>query len=288
MSANTDSTLHLSLAGMNVQVRWCGVFPHINVHARFGAYLVSPATPDLALDLTVDPDYRPEHPPRAVYPSPEVSVLPDGRIELVRTSERVTWDPVGHTAVARARPSSATLQPVEDPTPMDTPLRELLACALPARQGLLLHASGYGDARGAVVFAAVSGGGKTTTARKLPPDGVLSDDQVAVRRLGDRWMAFALPFVGEYRRATRPYQGPLRALVLLEKSTTGLRLARVPAPEATARALAHTVRFARGGDAGPLLALAADLCRQVPVWSLALGLEEPVVPTLDALLGGSG
>jgi hypothetical protein len=245
-----------------------------------------PATePWASVAITVEPRFRPPRTPSAAYPSPEVVTLPDGRVEFLRASEQVLYDPRTREATVTARPPIQGLAPVEDPTALDTPLRELLAWELPARDGLLLHASGYGDARGAVVFAAVSGGGKTTTARKLPPDRVLSDDQVALRRGGDGWCAYALPFVGEYRRATRPYRGPLRALVLLGRGA-GATLRPVAAPEATARVLAHTVRFARGGDASAVLSLAADLCRSVPVWHLAVGLDAPVDGVLDELLGG--
>ena len=75
----------------------------------------------------------------------------------------------------------------------------------------------------------------------------------------------------------------LRAVVLLDKAPS-LTLTPVAAGEALARVLRCTVRFARGGDASPLLHLAGDLAAAVPVRRLALAKDDPIDGVLEALL----
>jgi len=123
----------------------------------------------------------------------------------------------------------------------------------------------------------------TTTARKLPHENVLSDDQVALRRIEGAWTAWALPFVGEYRRATVPRVAPLRAVVLLAKGE-GATLTRVHPAAAIAPVMRCAVNFAPGPHGAALLDLAADLATRVPVHRLTLDRDAPVTPALDALL----
>jgi len=115
---------------------------------------------------------------------------------------------------------------------------------------------------------------------------VLSDDQVALRRIDGAWIARALPFVGEYRRATAPHGGPLRALALLAKGDS-LSLRPVSAAEAIGPLLRCAVSFAPGPHAAAMLDLAADLAARVPVVRLTLARDTPMDACLDALLGGS-
>ncbi|MBK6533376.1 MAG: hypothetical protein IPF99_28455 [Deltaproteobacteria bacterium] len=170
-----------------------------------------------------------------------------------------------HHATAVVRPTLVTDDPMDDITPIDTPLRLQLASELPGHQGAMVHACGYADDRGSVLFIARSGGGKTTTARKLPDAHVLSDDLVAVRRTADGWDAHALPFVGEWRRPTVPRRGRLRALVFLRKSDD-LSVSVCPPSVAFPDMLQAMVWFAKGDPAAAaLLDHAHDLIRAVPV-----------------------
>lgn len=280
--------LQLSLAGIGVRGTLDFDCRKEHLLARFGAFQTE-SLPDDTVDVRVRTaaDFAPAHPPRVSYPSSDASIDVDGSVVFRRSSEEVRFWPEARRVEVRARPSGAQLLPVEDPTPLDTPLRLLLSHQLPRRDGMLLHASGYGDARGAVLFAAVSGGGKTTTARKLPPAHVLSDDQIALRREGGEWFAYALPFVGEYRRATVPRRCPLRAIVLLAKGPHP-RIERTPRPIALARLLGCTVYFLR---ADPIVTTLFDRCAElterVAVYTLTLDRETPVMPWVEELLGAA-
>src|SRR5690606_12432958 len=145
---------------------------------------------------------------------------------------------------------------------VENALRMVLATELVSAGGLLLHASGWADRERAVVFPAVSGGGKTTTAFKLPDDQVLSDDQVALRD-GDAW---SLPFVGEWGRRTAPRHAPLRAIALLGKAETP-RLTRLPEARALVRLLGCVVSF-DPAQAQAAFALAEQWVKAVPVYEL--------------------
>lgn len=275
--------IELQVAGVGFRARVEGSCDPASVEARFGAYRAASGDDAIDLRVRVIEGWRPPRPPALPYPGAEGAEGADGSVYFFRETDALTWWPRERRAEGERVAWETKLVGATDVTPLDTPLRLLLSHALPARDGLLVHASGYGDARGAVVFMAPTRGGKTTTTRKLPHDHVLSDDQVALRREGGVWWAYALPFVGEYARATTPRRARLRAVVLLEKAPT-LSLTPVPPGEALARVLRCTVRFVRGGDAGPLLGLAGDLVEAIPVRRLALAKDDPIDGVLEALL----
>ncbi|MFO0606545.1 MAG: hypothetical protein U0324_25460 [Polyangiales bacterium] len=275
--------IELSVAGVAFRASIDGPCAPDHVEARFGAYR-APAGPDaIELRVRLVDGWRPPRPPSVPYPGAEGTLRDDGSVYFLRETDALLWRPDARRAEGERVGGLSTRPAVVDATPLDTPLRLILSHELPARGGLLVHAAGYGDPRGAVVFMAATGGGKTTTTRKLPHDRVLSDDQVALRREEGTWWAYALPFVGEYARATAPQRRPLRAIALLEKAPS-LSLTRVAPGEALARVLRCTVRFVRGGDASALLSLAADLTAATPVWRLALAKDDPVDGALEALL----
>lgn len=276
---------NLSIAGIPVDVTAEGSVKLDHVEARFGAFARCPWVDDLPpwrLTARATDGWAPPRPVLAPLPGADVRWLEDGRVELLRAYDLTTMDLAARRVHSEGKTSVATV-PVVDPTVLDTPLRYIASLGLPPHDGLLMHASGYADDRGAALFLAVSGGGKTTTARKLPHAHVLSDDQVALRRVAGAWTAYALPFVGEYRRATVPRRGPLRALVLLAQGSEA-RLSRLPPSAVIAPILRCVVNFAPGAHAARLLDLAADLAATVPVMRLTLERSTPMEPILDALL----
>lgn len=278
--------LTLSLAGVPVAVRLEGAVNPLHVEARFGAYEVRDAPRDAwSLDVTVEPGWRPARDPVTEYPGVDVARGDDGAVVFTRATDETRVDPSSKRVTVRARPPRAALDPIEAVTAIDTPLRLWLSYVLPRLDGVLVHASGYGDDRGAVIFPAVSGGGKTTLARKLPHEHVLSDDLVALRREDGRWFAHATPFVGEYRRATRPRRCPLRAIASPEKSdVTSLEPMR--APVALARLARCAVYFVRGDGVGArVLDHVASALDAAPAYRLRITRDAPAMPVVDQLLG---
>lgn len=275
--------IELSVAGVPFRASVDGPCVPANIEARFGAYRAPVGDDAIELRVRVIAGWRPPHTPSVAYPGAEGTLRDDGSVFFLRETDALTWRPAARRADGERVESASQRPALIDATALDTPLRLILSHELPARDGLLVHAAGYGDARGAVVFMAPTQGGKTTTTRKLPEAHVLSDDQVALRREGGRWWAYALPFVGEYAKATTPRRCPLRAIVLLEKAPS-LTLDRVRGGAALARVMRCTVRFARGGDGAALLGLVGDLTAATPVYRLALAKDDPVGPTLEGLL----
>lgn len=278
--------MRLDLAGLRVRLRLDGPHNPGHLRVRFGQYApaVDDGADDLRLDVTVDPAWAPPHPVRNRYPGVDFTRDADGTLRFVRPDGETLVHLGRHRASATMRPTLVTDDPMEDITPVDTPLRLLLASELPAHGGAMVHASGYADDRGAVLFVARSGGGKTTTARKLPDAHVLSDDLVAVRRTPAGWDACSLPFVGEWRRPTVPRRAPLRALVFLRKADA-LAVGPCPASVAFPDLLQAMVWFAKGDPAAAaLLDHAHALAAAVPCVTLALPREQPVLPLLDRWL----
>lgn len=280
--------IELNLAGVPFDVRVEGACSHDNIEARFGAYRRVPGrftdrSPRATLRVETIEGWRPPREPVAPFPGADAEVHADGSVRFLRSTDLIDWDPRSREATAQCLDGKQSLPPLIDATPIDTPLRLVLSHDLPTQGGLLVHASGYADDRGAVAFLAPTRGGKTTTSRKLPGDHVLSDDQVALRSIDGAWRAFALPFVGEYARATVPREAPLKALVLLGKSEVA-SMERVSEARALARVMGCVVRFVRGRGGAELLSLAADLVAKTPVYALSLSRDEPVMPFVERLL----
>jgi len=275
--------IELSVAGVPFRASVDGPCVPANIEARFGAYRAPVGDDAIELRVRVIAGWRPPHAPSVAYPGAEGTLRDDGSVYFLRETDALTWRPAARRAEGERVESASRRPALVDATALDTPLRLILSHELPARDGLLVHAAGYGEGRGAVVFMAPTQGGKTTTTRKLPEAHVLSDDQVALRREGGQWWAYALPFVGEYAKATTPRRCPLRAIVLLEKAPA-LTLDRVHGGAALARVMRCTVRFVRGGDGAALLGLVGDLTAATPVYRLALTKDDPVGPVIEGLL----
>jgi hypothetical protein len=269
----------LDLAGLGIDVRARGVGA-ARMLARVGNFVArSPRRePDVTLDVDVDARHASiGQPPDTHYPGCVGRFEPDGVITYQRSGLRMRFDPVGRSARAEACPTSDALALGVDPTPIDAPLRLLASYLLVERGGFLLHSSGYGDDRGAVVFAGVSGSGKTTTARKIAFDNVLSDDQVAVRCVDGAWRAHALPFVGEYARQPRARVATVRRVLLLRHGAAGARVRPLHRAVAVTRLLACVPWFVPNAPvARALLPLVTDVANAASVAELELGRDEPV------------
>jgi serine kinase of HPr protein (carbohydrate metabolism regulator) len=71
---------------------------------------------------------------------------------------------------------------------------------LAGNQGFIIHAAGVQIGGSGYIFPGKSGAGKSTLTRQFagrPGTGLLSDDRVAVRRIGGCFHAFGTPWPGE-------------------------------------------------------------------------------------------
>jgi hypothetical protein len=277
----------LNLAGTTFHITVDAPVKPENIDVRFGAYTHQPGqrvwSPSASLHVETVSGWVPPQQPLVEYPGADSKILANKTVHFFRQFDELLWDPGERHGIARRPPYPRRPGPMVDATEIDTPLRLILSHDLPLHGGLLMHGAGYGDERGAVVFLAPTRGGKTTTSRKLPEPHVLSDDQIAVRRVNDTWFAYALPFVGDYAKATVPREVALRAVVLLGKAET-ISLKRIEPARALASVANCTVRFVRNSDANPLLDLCLSLVTAVPVYRLALSKSDPVMPMVERLL----
>lgn len=275
----------IELAGVRFAVECDGIAAD-RLDQRFGHFFADPAgAADVMLTVVAADVHRSiEQPASSEYPACEVIVTSTGAISYQRNGFRMQFDPSSKVATAIASPSPKDLPIDDDPTPLDTPLRLLLSYLLVQRDGFLIHASGFGDRRGAVIFAGVSGAGKTTSARKFPYENVLSDDQVAVRRIGARWMAFSLPFVGEYRRAPLRQETPLKRIFLLRKGGADAQVRSIHRAVATARLLACVPWFVRTATPPQLLSLVADVACNVAIADLEVARDAPLCGLIEQVL----
>lgn len=243
------------------------------VEARFGLYRCQPAPDAFRLEISHEPSRRIDQPAGIAFPG-ALGMRQGSVLRFTRRDEILTVDPAQRTAEALfGRPPGDSGSFADQMTSLDAPLRILLGLLLPGRSGLLVHAAGFGDDQRALVFPAMSGGGKTTTARKMAAPNVLSDDQVALVRAEGRWHAYALPFVGVLGRPTVPRRAPLAALAFLGKAGTLARRPLRPAAAAS-RLLGCVVRHAPG-PADDVIDLAARLALEVSCFELDVAIETP-------------
>lgn len=148
-----------------------------------------------------------------------------------------------------------------DPSPFETFLTAIYASRLLSEGGFFLHAAAIVGAEGAHVFFGPSGSGKTTVA-ELVGQGVITDEIAAIRRDGDRYRVFGVPWRG--RRLTAPLAGLFR--LRKAPATSFARLS----PVETVRQLLSSVFFSRAdlSEVGRFLEIAGDLAKKVPGYEM--------------------
>jgi len=105
-----------------------------------------------------------------------------------------------------------------NPYSLDAVMRIMHSLVLAEEGGFLLHAASAVRNGRAFVFAGVSGAGKTTMSRLVPPDATLLTDEISyIRRSRNAYYAHGTPFTGELNRAGANVKAPLATLYFLEK-----------------------------------------------------------------------
>jgi hypothetical protein len=122
--------------------------------------------------------------------------------------------------------------------PFEYPLDELLMVNFLSRgRGVILHASGVGDAGQGLLFVGVSGAGKSTLAElwsKMPVT-LLSDDRIIVRRKEGRLRMYGTPWHGD-ALISSPDSTPVERIYFIQHAPKNYVEELTPA-DATARLL---------------------------------------------------
>ncbi len=173
----------------------------------------------------------------------------------------ITIEGAGFTGVFDEQSGEGWIVQPPDPSPLETFLTAIYANRLLGHGGFLLHAAAIVAPEGARVFFGPSGSGKTTVT-ELVGAHVVSDEIVAIRRMGDRYRVSGVPWRGQSTSAD------LAALFRLRQSRD-VSFARL-SPVATVRQLLPSVFFART-DATELerfLEVGDALARAVPAYEM--------------------
>ena len=155
-------------------------------------------------------------------------------------------------------------------------VRIALSLALPRHGALMMHASAVEHAGHALVFTGVSGAGKSTISSLLDhaPARKIGDEIIVLHRVGTgvdaRWHVFIPPYLTPFDRTGIEHgtSAPLDGIHVLVQAP---RHARTPmTPTAALRELLRhvLVYVAEPRTAEHVLALVADLTRQVPTYRL--------------------
>ena len=169
---------------------------------------------------------------------------------------------------------------------LDYPLDELLFQHRLVQGGAIeVHACGVVVKGRLVLFAGVSGAGKSTTARLWqhfrPRTPILSDDRIVLRRAGRGFRGYGTPWHGDGGFA-RNRSAPLGTIIFLTQAPRTRLEALAPAP-AAARLLARS--FPPPWDAAGM-ARALDTCARVATRVPAYALDfTPDRSAVEAVLG---
>jgi hypothetical protein len=152
-----------------------------------------------------------------------------------------------------------------DPSPLETFLTAICAGYLLKKDGFLLHAAAITADEEAYVFFGPSGSGKTTVA-ELIGRGVITDEMVAIRRDGERYRVFAVPWRGQ--RLDASLAPPLAGLFRLRQAPkTAFTLL---SPTAAVRQLLPSVFFPRAdaSEVSRFLEIGGELVTQVSCYEM--------------------
>jgi hypothetical protein len=271
---------HLQIAGLRAWVRVDDADLLERASASWASYTpVGDAEPDVVVEIQTDSAFLGAAPART-EPGYDARALGDGITEYTRRNSR------GQIRTSNGQVRARFLgQPLIGV--VEGAVRLAFAEALPARGGLLLHASSMAFGERGLVCMGVSGAGKSTLARlagaSATPPQALGDELAVVRRVGAAgFSVFATPFFGTNAPVPAGH-APLVGLVFPEQASR--HQARLLArPEALRRLLRNVIFY---GVAAPrvaaVLGVAAHLVAAVPAHALEFARDIGVAAVLREL-----
>ena len=221
------------------------------VVGRYAGFIDAAKPPDyeFAIDLAAGPD---------AVAGADLRVFRNGRRwHIGRGDFSAQWDPV--TRRGRIRQSA-------NPYSIDAVLRIVHTLVLAREGGFLMHAASAIRDGKAVVFAGISGAGKTTLSRLAPSDATLLTDEISyVRRGADGYDAYGTPFAGELAKAGENLSAPLGAVYLLAQGRQN-RIETLGEAEAVRGLMRNILFFAEDAElVRAVFRSAIELVERVPV-----------------------
>lgn len=174
------------------------------------------------------------------------------------------------------------------PNPLLYPLDQLLLIhVLASRNGFIVHGTGVRRGDEVLVFAGVSGAGKTTIAGLLDTNEdleILSDDRMVIRRQDVCWMAYGTPWPGAGGYALND-AGTLKAVCFLKQGRTN-RLTQLEYREMFERMMPVTsVPWYDGESMAGIMSTIESLIMEIAGYDLVFRADGSVVDTVESFLG---
>lgn len=222
-------SLVIEIGGMPVRIHTTDPDFLEMLQARYTGFVRDSEHPEIEFDVELDkPGFNGGDAPVEVH-------LRHGRWSLQRGDFLAEWEPASRHGWIRQ---------TANPYSIDAVLRIVHSLVLAREGGFLLHsASAIRNGR-AFLFAGVSGAGKTTISRLVPPDATLLTDEISyVCRRNDGYFAHGTPFTGELARLGENVSAPIAALYLLAQGPEN-RIDPVSPADAARSLLANILFFA--------------------------------------------
>ncbi len=260
MALSETDVLTVRIAGLTVTLDLVGCDDpaRARIFERYKNFLVpmQSAAPTIRIRVEQGPDYLP-------FPSSrewQIRTTSDkGHIEFESHFEKGWVD-------YSAGEGALVMRERGDP---ENFLRVLFAWLCLDQQGLLIHASGVISQGKGYVFMGASGSGKTTAARLSLHRTVLSDDMVIVKKEGERFYLYGVPFQGDFPEAQRTNaSAELHRIFALAKDSDHF-VSPLGVAEAVAR-LTACVPFvmSQPANAQKVIHICEELGKQVPIREL--------------------
>ncbi|MGA8104272.1 MAG: hypothetical protein WB869_19075, partial [Candidatus Acidiferrales bacterium] len=241
----------IEIGGLPVRLRVADPEFIALLRKRYAGFVTTTSEPRFEFDIDLQP-------PGMEYQDQEVEVVFDaGKWSFARGDFHAEWNPAA---------GCGRIRQTANPYSIDAVMRILHTLLLAREGGFLLHASSASVGGRAVLFAGVSGAGKTTMARLAPPSATLLTDEVSyVRKLPEGYFAYGTPFVGELNTPGENVKVPVGVLYLLKQGPVN-QIETVPEQVAIRALLESILFFARDPELVKLVfETAAEFVRRIPV-----------------------
>ncbi len=253
----------VEIGGIPILLRTQDLSFHEMLKSRYAGFITVSAAAKFEFDVDLVP------PSEAMQSDEDVEVrTQDGTWSLRRGDFRALWD---------AQAGRGRIRQSANPYSVDSVLRIVHTLLLARQGGFLLHAASVIRNERALLFAGVSGAGKTTISRLSPPDAILLTDEISyVRRDGEAYRACGTPFAGELARLGENSSAKIAGLFLLDKGPEN-RVEPIRAAEAVRSLLRNILFFAEDEELVKLIFVSAcEFVDRVPVRRLTFFPDERV------------
>lgn len=251
LSTNKRSAVVIEIGGLPIRFRTSDPAFIKLLEQRYAGFMTcsGEASFEFQIDLAPPGRISPEEDVQVRWHSPGWS--------MQRGDFRAEWDP----AAARGR-----IRQTANPYSTDSVLRILHTLLLAKEGGFLVHAASVVRRGRAFLFAGLSGAGKTTIARLVPPDATLLTDEISyVRRQPDKYCAYGTPFAGALDHPGENLRAPVAAVYVLAKGPEN-KIDTMGSADAVRALLENILFFARDPEPVKLVFQAAcDFVGRVPV-----------------------